>query len=169
MSVSQIEKPQRHRRAPVGCRKGIVTMGTRRTTGRGHSGGGHVISVHHAVTCKALTPADRPPPPPLALMLQPQVMSTSSFQHHRPSPPHEHPPLLCLEHPRACSRGCPYCWSWLKCPASEASLRSWLYWLSTLHPLSTSAHDLLLLFSCLTNGIMSTAVASPTSQELVGA
>lgn len=37
-------------------------------------------------------------------------------------------------------------------------------------PLSTSpAHDLLLLFSCLTDGIMSTAAASPTSQELVSA
>lgn len=111
----------------------MITMGTRTTTGRGNSGGGHVISVHHAVTCKALTPADRPPPPPLALTLQPQAKSTSSFQHHRP-PSHEHPPLLCLGHPLACSRGCPFPWSWLKCPASEASLRSWQYLLSTPHP-----------------------------------
>lgn len=129
-------------------------------------------SCHFRPSCNDMQsphPCGQASTPSPGLTLQPQAMSTSSFQHHRPSSS-RHPPLLCLEHSLACSRGCPFPWSWLKCPASEASLGSWQYWLSTPHPLSTSpAHDLLLLLSCLTDGILSTAAASPTSQKLVGA
>ena len=146
----------------------MISTGTRTATGRGHSGRGRVTSVHRAMTCKAPTPVDRPPPPPLVLTLQPQAMSPPPSNTTGPPPHGTH--HSSAWNTLACSRGCPFPWSWLKCPASEASLGSWQYWLSTPHPLSTSpAHDLLLLLSCLTDGILSTAAASPASQKLVGA